>query len=86
MGYALQVFVSSTCYELRDLRASIGDWLTQLGMKPVMSDEGGFPHIDGMPPYATCLRALEDCPLVIGVIDCTGSDCLDTVLQLRRPL
>jgi hypothetical protein len=34
-----------------------------------MSDEGGFPHIDGMPPYATCLRALEECPLVIVVID-----------------
>jgi hypothetical protein len=35
----------------------------------MMSDEGGFPHVVGMPPYATCLRALEDCPLVIGVID-----------------
>jgi hypothetical protein len=34
-----------------------------------MSDEGGFPSIDGMPPYATCLRALEECPLVIVVID-----------------
>jgi hypothetical protein len=34
-----------------------------------MSDEEGFPHIDGIPPYASCLRALEECPLVIGVID-----------------
>jgi hypothetical protein len=69
MGYTLQVFVSSTCYELRDLRAAIKAWLSELGLKPLMSDEGGFPHVDGMPPYATCLRALEESPLVIGVID-----------------
>jgi hypothetical protein len=69
MSYALQVFVSSTCYELRDLRAAIREWLTHLGLTPMMSDEGGFPHVDGMPPYATCLRVLEECPLVIGVID-----------------
>ena len=69
MSYGLHVFVSSTCYELRDLRAGIRAWLTRLGVTPLMSDEGGFPHIDGMPPYATCLRTLEQCPLVIGVID-----------------
>src|SRR5262245_46593008 len=69
VSYALQVFVSSTCYNLRDLRAAIRAWLKQLGLTPLMSDEGGFPHIDGMPPYATCLRALEECPLVIVVID-----------------
>lgn len=69
MGFALQVFVSSACYELRDLRAAIKEWLTQLGLTPMMSEEGGFPHVDGMPPYATCLRVLEECPLVIGVID-----------------
>jgi hypothetical protein len=69
MSYALPVFVSSTCYELRDLRAAIKAWLVQLGLEPLMSDEGGFPHVDGMPPYASCLRALEECPLVIVVID-----------------
>ena len=69
MSLALQVFVSSACHELRDLRASIRTWLEELGMTPIMSDEEGFPHIDGMPPYASCLRALEECPLVIGVID-----------------
>ena len=46
MSYALQVFVSSVCYELRDLRAAINEWLTQHGLVPLMSDEAGFPHID----------------------------------------
>lgn len=69
MSLALHVFVSSACHELRDLRAAVRKWLLDLGLTPLMSDEGGFPHIDGMPPYATCLRALEDCPLVIAIID-----------------
>lgn len=69
MGYPLQVFVSSACYELRDLRASIKGWLHEHGLTPMMSDDPGFPHIAGMPPYATCLKVLEECPLVIGVID-----------------
>lgn len=69
MGYPLQVFVSSACYGLRDLRASIKGWLHEHGLTPMMSDDKGFPHIDGIPPYATCLKVLEDCPLVIGVID-----------------
>jgi hypothetical protein len=43
--------------------------LEDLGMTPVMSDEAGFPRFNGMPPYASCLRALEECPLVIGVVD-----------------
>jgi MYXO-CTERM domain-containing protein len=69
MSYPLPVFVSSSCYELRDLRSAIRAWLTNLGLTPMMSDEGGFPHVDGMPPYATCLRVVEECPLVVGVID-----------------
>jgi hypothetical protein len=69
MSYALQVFVSSTCYDLRDLRAAVRNWLEQFRLTPLMSDERGFPHIDGMPPYATCLRVLEECPLVIVIVD-----------------
>ena len=69
MSYALQVFVSSTCYELRDLRAAARSWLKNLGLTPLMSEATGFPHVDGMPPYATCLRVLENCPLVVVIVD-----------------
>jgi len=69
VSYQLHVFVSSSCYELRDLRAAVGAWLKQLGITPQMSDESSFPHTDGMPPYVACLRVLEECSLVIVVID-----------------
>ena len=38
-------------------------------MHPVLSDEEGFPRRNGLLPYVSCLFALEECPLVIGIID-----------------
>ena len=40
-----------------------------MGFNPILSDTGGFPHPDDLPPYAACLKTLEECPLIIGVID-----------------
>lgn len=69
MAYSSQIFVSSSCYELRDLRAALKGWLEDRGFSPQMSDDGGFPHSAGMPPYASCLLVLEQCQLVVGVVD-----------------
>ena len=69
MSYALNVFVSSMCYELRDLRAAVSSWLTEMGMQPLLSDEEGFPRRGNLLPYVSCLVAVEESPLVIGVID-----------------
>lgn len=69
MSYTLQVFVSSTCYDLRDLRASIKSWLENLGVHAILSEESGFPRSGGQPPYVECLRVLENSQMVIGIID-----------------
>lgn len=65
----LEIFVSSACYELRDLRASIKAFLEGLGIKPMLSDDTGFPDYPGVSPYVSCLKVLEDCPMAIGVIE-----------------
>jgi hypothetical protein len=49
MGFAPNVFVSSSCYELRDLRARLQEWLSGMGFNPILSEVDGFPHTDGMP-------------------------------------
>jgi hypothetical protein len=69
MSHALEVFVSSTCHNLRDLRAALAEALRQLGMQPLLSDEAGFPHEVDIPPYATCLPVLETCLMVVGIIE-----------------
>jgi len=66
---SLQVFVSSMCYELRDLRASVKNFLEELGIEPMLSNENGFPVYGGLKPYVSCIKVLDDCPMAIGVID-----------------
>jgi len=66
---SLQIFVSSMCYELRDLRAAVKDFLEELGIEPMLSNEGGFPAYHGLKPYVSCIRVLDDCPMAIGIID-----------------
>jgi Domain of unknown function (DUF4062) len=69
MGFAFNVFVSSSCYELRDMRARLQEWLSGMGFNPILSEGEGFPHADGMPPYASCLKTMDECTMVIGVIE-----------------
>jgi hypothetical protein len=40
-----------------------------MGMQPLLSDEEAFPRRGTLPPYVSCLVALEECPLVIGILD-----------------
>lgn len=61
--------MSSPHYGLEDLRGELAEYLSEEGFLPVISSEGGFPDHHGLPPYAQCLRELESCLLVIGIID-----------------
>ena len=68
-SHPLTLFLSSTHYGLEDLRGEISDFLESLGVSCLLSSEGGFPSYPGMPPYASCLKALERCLMVVGVVD-----------------
>ena len=74
-----KVFISSTVYDLRDLRASLEVFLELSGFGPVLSNRPGFGEDPNDFPYASCLKVLESCQLVIGIIGrrfgyrfCTG--------------
>lgn len=69
IGHKLPLFISSTHYGLEDLRAELTDFLESLGVQPYVSSEAGFPDYQGMPPYAGCLRAVERCLMVVGILD-----------------
>jgi hypothetical protein len=69
MGFILHIFVSSTCYDLRDLRATVKRFLESIGTAPQLSDDAGFASYPHLKPYVSCLKVLEECPLVIGIVD-----------------
>lgn len=65
-----RVFVSSTCYDLIDLRAEVERGLRDMGLAPVMSDRGtsDFALAPDRNSIETCLVNLESCDHVIVIL------------------
>lgn len=58
-----KVFVSSTCYDLIDLRAEVERGLRDMGLSPVLSDRGtsDFKLAQDQNSVETCLVNVDDC-------------------------
>jgi hypothetical protein len=67
----LKVFVSSTVYDLIDVRAEVAEHLRSLAITPVMSDDktSGFEVAHDTNSIQTCLINLESCDEVIAILD-----------------
>lgn len=68
--YEFPIFISSTDYNLIDLRAELARYLSDLGYKPVLSSYEGFhdnaPHLE---PWESCLQVLQTTYVMVLVID-----------------
>jgi len=53
------VFVSSTCYDLKQVRSDIKQFLQSLGVDPVLSEYGSFPVSPELGTVDNCLKAVE---------------------------
>lgn len=68
--YPFPIFVSSTDYNLKDLRAELARYLTELGYRPVLSSSEGFhDNSPELEPWESCLQVLNTCFVMILVID-----------------
>ena len=56
---SLSVFVSSTCYDLRQIRADLREFLERSGFDAVLSESNGFPIAPDASILDNCLRAVE---------------------------
>ena len=67
----MQIFLSSTAFDLLDVRAEIAATLQSLGVKPVLSDDklSDFRVRHDADSIETCLVNLEACEEVILVLD-----------------
>jgi len=54
------LFVSSTCFDLRQIRADIIDFATSLGLEPVLSEYNSFPIDPDLSAVENCIRAVEE--------------------------
>lgn len=68
--YQFPIFISSTDYDLRDLRAELQRFLSELGYRPILSSAEGFADkAPQLQPWECCLPVLQQCFVVILVID-----------------
>lgn len=68
--YTFPIFISSTDYNLKDLRAELARFLSELGYRPILSSAEGFP--DSSPilePWESCLPVLDKCFVMVLIID-----------------
>ena len=68
--YGFPIFISSTDYNLIDLRAELAKYLSELGYRPILSSSDGF-H-DNSPilePWESCLQVLRSAYVMVLVID-----------------
>lgn len=61
--------MSSTCFGMDDLRATIETFLTNRKITAFLSNDKGFPHHHGLKPHVSCLKTIDECQFVIGVLD-----------------
>jgi hypothetical protein len=64
-----KVFVSSTCYDLADLRSILEDYLTKEGALTMLSDRINFPCAIGQHRHDICINTVRECDLFILIID-----------------
>ncbi len=75
---APKVFVSSTCYDLRQIRQDIEGFISSYGYTPILSERHGVTYNVTNTLENDCYNELSQCDIVIGIIGGKfGSESLD---------
>lgn len=60
IGHPPSVFVSSTCYDLAQIRRDLREFIVSLGMNPVLSEFSSFPVDPNLNALGNCLAAVKN--------------------------
>ncbi len=63
-----RVFISSTYYDLKQVRFNIGDFIKSLGYEPVMHERSGVAYTQNEPLEYDCYHELASCDIVVCII------------------
>lgn len=63
-----RVFVSSTYYDLKHIRASLENFIESLGFDAILSERGNIPYDPSLPPDKSCYREVENADLFVLII------------------
>ena len=78
-----RVFVSSTYYDLKQVRYNIGDYIKSLGYEPVMHERSGVAYSQTTPLENDCYHELASCDIIVCIIgNRFGSQSIDNELSI----
>jgi hypothetical protein len=63
-----RIFISSTYYDLKHIRASLEFFISNLGFDPVLSEKGDIAYTHDRPLDQSCYREVENCDLFILIV------------------
>lgn len=58
-GYVPAIFISSTCYDLGQLRANLADFVKSIGLDPIMSEYAIFPVDPDYDAISNCMETVK---------------------------
>ncbi len=87
-----RVFVSSTFYDLKQVRDNIGDFIRNLGYEPVMHEMSGVTYTQNVPLQNDCYHELVSCDIIVCIIgnhfgsQSIDNDCSITMNEINNAI
>lgn len=66
--HSLKVFISSTCYDLKQIRKDLQEFISQMGYQPIMSEFDSFPVDPSDDNVVSCIQNIESSDLFVLII------------------
>lgn len=63
-----KVFISSTCFDLKDIRNSLKDFVSSFGFDPVLSEYGDVFYHPDLHTHEACINEVSNCHMMILLI------------------
>jgi hypothetical protein len=63
-----KVFISSTCFDLREIRDSLSRFIESFGFEPVLSEHGDVFYHPDLHTHESCVHEISNCQLFILII------------------
>ena len=62
-----RVFISSTYFDLRIVRADIEHFIREIGYEPILFERGHIPYRQDEPLEDPCYREINNCDIVVAI-------------------
>jgi hypothetical protein len=89
---APRVFISSTFYDLKQVRNVVGNFIRDIGYEPVMHEHSDVAYTQNTPLENDCYTALGSCDIVVSIIgnhfgsQSTSNDFSITMNEIRQAI